>query len=84
MSLQRLKIPELTIFGRSLLLISLELSTNALFWVMAGVLFGRNNGTRPILNLALLAWVRIPNLPVTSPLLNKTLRPLAFGTVRRP
>jgi hypothetical protein len=58
MSLQRLRIPGLTIFGRSLLLISLEVCSNALFWIMAGILFGRNDDTRPILNLALLAWVR--------------------------
>ena len=59
--LQRLGLPKLTIFGRSLLLLTLELFSNALFWVVAGILFGRDNDTRPVLNLALLAWVRIPN-----------------------
>jgi hypothetical protein len=74
--LQRLRIPELTIFGRSLLLITIELFTNALFWVLAGILFGRNNDTRPILNLALLAWVRIPNSLASLQSLNVVLRPL--------
>jgi hypothetical protein len=62
--LRRLRFPDLTIFGRSLLLIILELFTNALFWVIAGVLFGRNNATRPVLNLALLAWVCMLNLHI--------------------
>lgn len=64
---QRLRIPELTIFGRSLLLILLELFANALLWVIAGILFGRNDNTRPIMNLALLAWVRIPIFFVSFP-----------------
>jgi high-affinity nickel-transport protein len=63
--LQRLRTPELTIFGRSLLLVTLELSTNAFLWVMAGILFGKNDNTRPILNLALLAWVCILDLLVS-------------------
>ncbi|KAF9651590.1 NicO-domain-containing protein [Thelephora ganbajun] len=54
--LQRLRLPKFTIFGRSLLLITLELFTNVLFWVVAGILFGRDRNTRPALNLALLAW----------------------------
>lgn len=75
--LQRLRLPKLTIFGRSLLLIVLELFTNLLFWAVAGILFGRDNSTRPVLNLALLAWVCIPNLHASPQLLNKTTRPLA-------
>lgn len=63
--LQRLGLPKLTLFGRSLLLITLELFTNALFWTVAGILFGRDNNTRPVLNLALLAWVCIVNLRVS-------------------
>ena len=59
--LLHLRPPKLTIFGRSLLLILLELFTNALFWVMAGVLFGKDSNTRPVLNLALLSWVCVPN-----------------------
>ena len=75
--LQRLRLPELTIFGRSLLLMGLELLANALFWVVAGVLFGRDNTTRPVLNLALLAWVCIPNFLVSLQSLNKIVRHLA-------
>ena len=74
--LQYLRLPKLTIFGRSLLLLTLELLTNALFWVAAGILFGRDNNTRPVLNLALLAWVRFPNLCVSLQSLNKIVRPL--------
>ncbi|CAE7115445.1 unnamed protein product [Rhizoctonia solani] len=50
------KLPRLTIFGRSLLLIICELLINALFWVVAGLLFGRRNETHSIINLCLLAW----------------------------
>ncbi|EUC63398.1 high-affinity nickel-transporter [Rhizoctonia solani AG-3 Rhs1AP] len=50
------KLPRLTIFGRSLLLIACELLINALFWVIAGLLFGRRNETHSTLNLCLLAW----------------------------
>ena len=77
--LQRLRLPKLTIFGRSLLLIALELFTNVLFWVVAGILFGRENDTRPVLNLALLAWVRIdiPDLRVSLQSFNEIVRPLA-------
>jgi hypothetical protein len=71
---QLLRLPKLTIFGRSLLLITLELFANALFWVVAGILFGRDGNTRPVLNLALLAWVRIPNPNVFLQSLNATLR----------
>jgi hypothetical protein len=75
--LQRLGVPKLTIFGRSLLLIALEFSANALFWIVAGVLFGKNSDTRPVLNLALLAWVCPSNLHVLLQSLNAVLRPLA-------
>ncbi|CAE6464343.1 unnamed protein product [Rhizoctonia solani] len=50
------KLPRLTIFGRSFLLIASELLVNALFWVVAGLLFGRRNETHSVLNLCLLAW----------------------------
>jgi hypothetical protein len=46
----------------ALLIVILELFANALFWVVAGILFGRNADSRPVLNLALLAWVCIGNL----------------------
>ena len=47
----------LTLFGRSLLLIVAELLANALCWIIAGILFGRKESTRPVLSLAILAWV---------------------------
>lgn len=50
--------PRLTLFGRSLLLITSELAVNAVCWILAGILFGRKQSTRSILSLALLAWVR--------------------------
>jgi hypothetical protein len=75
--LQRLRLPKLTIFGRSLLLIALELFANVLFWVVAGILFGRENDTRPVLNLALLAWVRIPDPRMSLQSFNEIVRPLA-------
>ncbi|KAF9046619.1 high-affinity nickel-transport protein-domain-containing protein [Panaeolus papilionaceus] len=49
-------LPKLTLFGRSLLLIVCELAANAICWIVAGIIFGRNHGTRQILSLALLAW----------------------------
>jgi len=49
-------LPKLTLFGRSMLLITCEISVNALCWIVAGILFGRNPDTRPVLSLALLAW----------------------------
>ncbi|KDR82909.1 hypothetical protein GALMADRAFT_238556 [Galerina marginata CBS 339.88] len=49
-------LPRLTLFGRSILLIVCELSANAICWIVAGVLFGKNSDTRPTLSLALLAW----------------------------
>ncbi|KAI0789798.1 high-affinity nickel-transport protein-domain-containing protein [Abortiporus biennis] len=51
-------LPRLTLFGRSLCLISSEIIANAVCWIVAGILFGRNSDTQPILSLALLAWVR--------------------------
>ncbi|KAI5123092.1 hypothetical protein M0805_001448 [Coniferiporia weirii] len=47
---------KLTIFGRSLLLITLELLANVVCWIVAGLLFGRHEQTRGTLSLALLAW----------------------------
>ncbi|KAJ6508663.1 NicO-domain-containing protein [Mycena sanguinolenta] len=46
----------LTLFGRSLLLLSSLGLANALCWIISGILFGRNRDTQPILSLALLAW----------------------------
>jgi hypothetical protein len=54
-----LKIPKLTIFGRSVLLITCELVANAVMWIVSGLLFGRDPEMRSILNLALLAWVHL-------------------------
>lgn len=47
----------LTLFGRSLLLLTAELLANAVCWIVCAVLFARRPATRPILSLALLAWV---------------------------
>ncbi|KAJ7134716.1 high-affinity nickel-transport protein-domain-containing protein [Mycena epipterygia] len=47
---------QLTLFGRSLLLISSLIFANAICWILAGILFGRKSETQPILSLALLAW----------------------------
>jgi hypothetical protein len=80
-SLQHLRVPKLTIFGRSLLLIVLELFMNALFWVVAGILFGSNNASRPVLNLALLAWVciiLISNLYPSDPGTYSTIVDISF------
>ncbi|KAI5889739.1 NicO-domain-containing protein [Schizophyllum commune H4-8] len=49
------RLPRLTLLGRSLLLVVAELLVNAVFWAVAGILFGKND-TRSILGLALLAW----------------------------
>ncbi|KAI0770516.1 high-affinity nickel-transport protein-domain-containing protein [Fomes fomentarius] len=46
----------LTLFGRSLLLLTAELLANAVCWIVCAVLFARRPATRPILSLALLAW----------------------------
>jgi hypothetical protein len=35
-----------------------RLVANAACWAAAGILFGRNRNTQPVLSLALLAWVR--------------------------
>lgn len=51
------RIPRLTLFGRSVVLISCELFANAVLWIVSGLLFGRDPEKRSILNLALLAWV---------------------------
>ncbi|KAI0087802.1 high-affinity nickel-transport protein-domain-containing protein [Irpex rosettiformis] len=51
-----IRLPRLTLFGRSVLLLGSELLANAICWIVAGILFGRNKPTRPILSLALLAW----------------------------
>jgi len=48
--------PRLTLFGRSLLLMSSLVLVNVLCWTVAGILFGRNADTQPFLGLALLAW----------------------------
>jgi hypothetical protein len=52
-----LKKHRLTLFGRSALLLGSELLVNAACWTAAGILFGRDPATQPILSLALLAWV---------------------------
>ncbi|KAF8799008.1 NicO-domain-containing protein [Phlegmacium glaucopus] len=49
-------LPKLTLFGRSILLITCEISANVICWIVAGILFGKNADTRPVLSLALLAW----------------------------
>ncbi|KIL63259.1 hypothetical protein M378DRAFT_187100 [Amanita muscaria Koide BX008] len=46
----------LTLLGRSVLLIALELLANALSWSIAAILFARKTDTRPLLSYALLAW----------------------------
>ncbi|KAI0714024.1 high-affinity nickel-transport protein-domain-containing protein [Cerioporus squamosus] len=48
--------PTLTLFGRSLLLLTAELLANAVCWIVSAILFARRPATRPILSLALLAW----------------------------
>lgn len=50
-------LPQLTLFGRSALLLAAELLANVVCWVITAILFGRSPGTRPVLSLALLAWV---------------------------
>ncbi|KAG7440854.1 NicO-domain-containing protein [Guyanagaster necrorhizus] len=50
------RLPGLTLFGRSVLLVASELIANAICWIIAGILFGRSRETQPILSLALLAW----------------------------
>jgi len=53
----KFSMPRLTLFGRSVLLITSELAVNVAMWVVSGLLFGRDPARRPILNMALLAWV---------------------------
>ncbi|VDB86883.1 unnamed protein product [Peniophora sp. CBMAI 1063] len=48
--------PRPTLFGRALLLLSIELLVNGALWAIAGVIFARDPATRPVLGLALLAW----------------------------
>jgi hypothetical protein len=57
--LDQLRRRRLTLFGRSLLLVTSLILANAACWIVAGILFGRNPNTRPVLSLALLAWVRL-------------------------
>ncbi|KAG9027510.1 hypothetical protein FRB95_007647 [Tulasnella sp. JGI-2019a] len=47
---------KLSLFGRSCLLIGLELLANIVCWIFGGILFGRHRDTRGILSLCLLAW----------------------------
>ncbi|KAJ3893789.1 NicO-domain-containing protein [Lentinula edodes] len=56
LSRHRVEAPRLTLFGRSLLLLTCEILANALCWTAAGVMFGRTKETKSILGLAMLAW----------------------------
>ncbi|GAV99874.1 hypothetical protein LENED_001360 [Lentinula edodes] len=56
LSRHRVEAPKLTLFGRSLLLLTCEILANALCWTAAGVMFGRTKETKSILGLAMLAW----------------------------
>ena len=56
-SLHPIYVPRLTLFGRSALLLAAELLANVICWIATAILFGRSPDTRPILSLALLAWV---------------------------
>ncbi|KAJ4491497.1 high-affinity nickel-transport protein-domain-containing protein [Lentinula edodes] len=56
LSLPQVGLPRLTLFGRSLLLLTCEILANALCWTAAGVMFGRTKETKSILGLAMLAW----------------------------
>ena len=62
------QLPRLTLLGRSLLLVVAELLVNAVFWAVAGILFGKND-TKSILGLALLAWVRSICNDLSAPLI---------------
>ncbi|KAF8631407.1 hypothetical protein AX15_002415 [Amanita polypyramis BW_CC] len=46
----------LSLFGRAVLLLGLELLANGVCWTVAALLFSRNSDTRPILSYALLSW----------------------------
>ncbi|KAJ3918525.1 NicO-domain-containing protein [Lentinula edodes] len=56
LSRHRVEAFRLTLFGRSLLLLTCEILANALCWTAAGVMFGRTKETKSILGLAMLAW----------------------------
>ncbi|TFK83817.1 NicO-domain-containing protein [Polyporus arcularius HHB13444] len=56
LSVRRPRLPALTLFGRSLLLLTAELLANAVCWIVCAILFSRGPATRPVLSLALLAW----------------------------
>ncbi|KIY72001.1 NicO-domain-containing protein [Cylindrobasidium torrendii FP15055 ss-10] len=51
-----MRLPPLTIFGRSLLLVVGEVLANAICWIVAAVLFAPSRETQGVLGLALLAW----------------------------
>ena len=72
----------LTLFGRSLLLIVLELLANAACWIIAGILFARKDETKGVMSLALLAWVSLLYIDIflTTPNMAKTIG-LRHGTV---
>ncbi|TFK28056.1 NicO-domain-containing protein [Coprinopsis marcescibilis] len=50
------KLPSLTLFGRSLLLLVAEFLANTVLWVVAAILFVQKQETREIMSMALLAW----------------------------
>ena len=56
--LGRFTLPRPSLFGRSLILFLGEVMANATMWIVAGLLFGFDPDTRPVLSLCLLAWVR--------------------------
>ena len=56
---------QLTMFGRSLLLLTTLFLANVACWTTAGVLFGRHAQSRALLSLAMLAWVRREQLKLT-------------------
>ena len=76
--LQALRSLRLTLLGRSVVLILCELLANATCWIVAGILFGRNEDTQPILGLALLAWVCIAPFHVRG-----RTRQMLFSFMRR-
>ena len=72
---------KLTLFGRSFLLIVLELLANAACWIVAGILFTRKEETKGVMSLALLAWVSLLYIEIlTTPNVVKTIG-LRHGTV---
>ncbi|KAF9510957.1 hypothetical protein BS47DRAFT_1212814 [Hydnum rufescens UP504] len=50
------RLPGLSLFGRSLILVISEITANVVLWVLASLLFGLRNESRGILSLCLLAW----------------------------